>query len=212
MENGMSVESTTKHEPLTTEEEYFHRLDVELLDQMRKRAALEKERLQLAEVSHVKDQAILDALARVGFNRGNAMLLHLVPLIEVAWIDGAVSRAERDRIVELARSRGIEEGSAADQQLSTWLDQRPSDEVFRMAVHALRAVLEGLPRTQNDAGASSLLQSCADIAAASGGLFGLTTPVSDAERKLLENLARQLALDHPIAARQLVDDTQMPRS
>ena len=208
----MSLESTTKHEQLTTEEEYFHRLDVELLDQMRKRAALEKERMQLAEVSHVKDQAILGALARVGFNGENAALLHLVPLVEVAWIDGAVSRAERDRIVELARSRGIEEGSAADQQLSTWFDQRPSEEIFRTAVQALRAVLEGLPPSQNNAGVRSLLQSCADIAAASGGLLGLTSPVSDAERKLLQDLARQLAVDHPIAGRQLVDDIQMPRS
>jgi hypothetical protein len=71
----MSRENLTKREQLTTEEEYFHRLDVVLLDQMRKRAALAEERLQLAEVSQVKDPVILDALAEAGFNRGNAMLL-----------------------------------------------------------------------------------------------------------------------------------------
>ena len=156
----------------TTEAEYFHRLDVELLDQMRKRAAFEEERLQLAEQSHIKDQAILDALAQVGFNHGNAMLLDLVPLIQVAWIDGWVSRAERDGIVKVARTRGIEEGGAADQKLSSWLDQQPSEEVYRTAVRALRAVLETLPPSQSEAKATSLLRSCRDVAAASGGLFG----------------------------------------
>jgi hypothetical protein len=84
MEDGMSLQTLRKRKQLTTEAEYFHRLDVELLDQMRKRAAFEEERLQLAEQSHIKDQAILDALAQVGFNLGNVMLLDLVPLIQVA--------------------------------------------------------------------------------------------------------------------------------
>jgi hypothetical protein len=207
----MSLKTPIQRERLTTEAEYFHRLDVELIDQMRKRAALEEGRLQLAEVSHIKAQAVLDALAQVGFNHGNAMLLHLVPLIQVAWIDGSVSPAERDRIVKVARSRGIEEGGAADQQLSTWLDKRPSEEVFRTAVRALRAALETLPPSEIEASVKSLLQSCTDIAGASGGLFGLTTPVSAAEQKLLEDLARQLDLDLPMAARQVVSNIQTPR-
>jgi hypothetical protein len=158
MEDGMSLQTLRKRKQLTTEAEYFHRLDVELLDQMRKRAVFEEERLQLARASNIQDQGILDALAHVGFNHGNAMLLDLVPLIQVAWIDGSVSRAERERIVKVARSRGVEDGSAADQQLSTWFDQPPSEEVYRTAVRALRAVLETLPASQNEASASSLLQ------------------------------------------------------
>jgi len=193
----MSLESPGKHTRLTTEQEYFHRLDVELIDQMRKRAALEEERRRLSEVTQVKDEAILDALAEVGFDHGNAILLHLVPLLQVAWVDGSVSSAERDRIVREARSRGIDEGGAADQKLSTWLDQRPSEEIFRTAIRALRSVLAASPPTPNEANASSLLQSCADVAAASGGLLGLTTPVSAVERRLLKDLARELELDHP---------------
>ena len=198
----MSLESPGKRERVA-EDEYFHRLDVELLDQMRKRAALDKERQQLAEVSQIQNQPILDALARVGFSHRNVTLLRLLPLIQVAWTDGSVSRAERDLIIKVARFRGVPEGSAADQQLSMWLDQRPSDEVFETAVRALRASMETLPSNQNEANARSLLESCEGVAAASGGFFGLTTPVSSAERKLLEDLARKL-LDHPVASPQAV--------
>ena len=195
----MSLESPGKHTRLTTEQEYFHRLDVELIDQMRKRAALEEERHRLAEATQVKDETILDALAEVGFNHENATLLHLVPLIQIAWIDGSVSSAERDRIVREARSRGIDEGGAADQKLSTWLEQRPSEDVFRTAIRALQLVLAASPQSPNEASANSLLRSCADVAAASGGLFGLTTPISAVEQSFLTDLARQLGLDHPLA-------------
>ena len=134
----MPLKTPNKRERVA-EDEYFYRLDVELLDQMRERAAVEEERRQLAEASNIQDQGLLDDLARVGFNPRNARLLHLVPLIQVAWVDGSVSRAERDRHRESGPSPGIEEGCAADQQLTMWLDQRPSDEVFETAVRALRA-------------------------------------------------------------------------
>jgi hypothetical protein len=198
----MPVKTPKKRERVA-EDEYFHRIDVELLEQMRQRDAAREERRQLAEASNIQDQRILDDLARVGFNPRNAKLLHLMPLLQVAWVDGSVSRAEGNRIVKAARLRGIEEGCAADQQLTMWLDQRPSDEVFAVAIRALRESMETLPPNQNVANASSLLDECEGVASASGGFFGLTTSVSAAERKLLEELARKL-LDHPVASPQAV--------
>lgn len=194
----MPLKAPNKRERVA-EDEYFHRLDVELLDQMRKRAALDEERRQLAEASHIRDQPILEALARVGFSHRNVTLLRLLPLIQVAWIDGSVSRAERDLIMKVARFRGVREGSAADQQLTMWLDQRPSDGVFEAAVRALCASMETSPSNENQDSARSLLEKCEGVAAASGGFFGLTTPVSAAERELLDDLARKL-LDHAVAS------------
>ncbi len=198
----MPLKAPNKRERVA-EDEYFHRLDVELLDQMRERDAVVEKRRQLAEASNIQDQQLLDDLARVGFNPRNARLLHLVPLIQVAWVDGSVSRAERDLIMKVARFWGVQEGSAADQQLSMWLDQRPSDGVFETAVRALCASRETSPSNQNEDSARSLLEACEGVAAASGGFFGLTTPVSAAERELLDDLARKL-LDHPFASPQAV--------
>ncbi len=193
-EDGMPLKAPNKRERIA-EDEYFHRLDVELLDQMRERDAVEEKRRQLAEASNIQDQRLLDDLARVGFDPRNAKLLHLVPLIQVAWVDGSVSRAERDRIATVARLHGIQEGCSTDRQLSMWLEQRPSDEVFQTAVRAIRASMETLPPNQIEASSRSLLQDCVDVASASGGFFGLTTPVSAAERKMLDHLAQQLELE-----------------
>ncbi len=70
------------------------------------------------------------------------MLLHLVPLIQTAWAEGGVTQKERDLIVRAARSRGIERGSSADQQLIRWLTERPSEELFEKTLRAIRAILQ----------------------------------------------------------------------
>lgn len=188
----MIRETPSKHAHLTTEEEYFHRLDAEALEQLRKRAASEEERLRLAEASHVKEPAILDALARLGFHQGNVMLIPLVPLIQVAWADGSVSHAERDRVVRFARRQEIQEGTLANQQLAAWLEQKPSNEIFQTARRALRTLLDQLPESQREARKRSLHQSYAAVASASGGLLGLTRPICPAEQELLDELGREL--------------------
>jgi hypothetical protein len=174
------------------EEEYFHRLDLELLNQMRTRAILEEERIKLAKASHITDESVLEALAHVGFSDTNAILLHFVPMVEVAWSDGSVSRPERDLIVALARSHGIVEDDSADRQLQRWLDRKPSQAVLQTAVRALRAILESLPRSESDPLAHLLLKDWVDVAAASGGFLGISSSVSAVEQGLIEHLARQI--------------------
>jgi hypothetical protein len=183
------------------EEEYFHRLDLELLDQMRKRAIEAEDRSRLAKSSTITDDAILEALAQVGVSHTNAMLLHFVPLVEVAWRDGSVSCAERDLITAVARFRGIIEGDTADCQLSRWLNQRPSPDVLQAAVRALRAIVQSLPAVESEVFAHSLLKDCVDVAAASGGFLGFSSSVSSVERLLIEELARQLTLNQAAVAR-----------
>jgi hypothetical protein len=188
----MSHETPSTHVRLTTEEEYFHRLDAELLEQMRRQAAADGERLRLAEVSQISDVAILDALSRAGFHHTNASLLPLVPLIDVAWVDGSVSDAEKETIIGIARREGIEKGSPADEQLAAWLQHKPSEEVFHAARLALRALIGALLECQREVRKRLLLQSCTEVASASGGLFGLTSPISPAERDLVAELGWQL--------------------
>ena len=60
----------------------------------------------------------------------------------VAWAEGGITKAERELILRLARSRGIEEGSAADHQLTEWLTSRPPEAVFAGARRLIRAMLD----------------------------------------------------------------------
>lgn len=186
MRHGVSVAH------LDSEEEYFHRLDAELIDESRKRAAAEEEHRRMAEASQIEDPKMLELLEKLGYTHTTVILLHLVPLVEVAWIDGSVSSAERDRILALASQRGLNANAPAYQQLMAWLDQRPSQEFFEGTWRAIQMEFESLPADERKAGKDALMQSCTEFASATCERFGWTSRICGAKRKLLREIARRL--------------------
>lgn len=173
------------------EEEYFRRKDRELIERMRQQAEAAETRKQLEAATGIHDPESLKDLEALGFTPRTLPLLPLVPLIQVAWAEGGISTAEREMIVNLARTRDIEPGSAADEQLQAWLHTRPSDDTFRKAGRLIAAILDHPGGTEMHVSADDLLKYCEQIANASGGLFGFGK-VSAEERMALEEIASQL--------------------
>jgi len=81
------------------EDKYFRKRDQELIEQARLQAEDEAAVQRLAEAAGVCEEDILQDLQRLGYTAETVALLHVVPLIEVAWADGTVSEPERDAIV-----------------------------------------------------------------------------------------------------------------
>ena len=181
------------------EEEYFRKREKELIEKMRLRAAAEAERRRMGEQTGVADEEVLQDLQALGYTAETVMLLHLVPLVQMAWAEGHVSDRERALIVEAARSRGIDAGSAADRQLSTWLTHRPSGEFFEKTLRAIGAILQGRPVEEREASQRDLLSYCTAIASASGGILGFRA-VSDEERQVLARISDELERTHGPAA------------
>jgi hypothetical protein len=171
------------------EEDYFRKRDRELVEKMRKASAAEAARRAM-ESQVGLDPALLRELEELGFTPETVALLPLMPLVQMAWAEGGVSDAERKLIVQLARARGMAEGSAADRQLSTWLSSRPSNDVFARATRLIRAMLDK-PVTDHGLTADDLVKYCENIAAASGGILGINR-ISAEERALLNTIARDL--------------------
>ncbi|HUF23352.1 MAG TPA: hypothetical protein VMN81_04425 [Vicinamibacterales bacterium] len=180
------------------EEEYFHRKEQELIAKMRERAEAETARQAIGEKTGVADAQLLQDLQELGYTAGTVALLHVVPLVQMAWAEGRVSMRERDLIIEAARARGIESGSAADQQLAGWLATRPSDELFSTTLRAIGAMLESRPPEEREAGRKDLVSYLTSIASASGGVLGWGA-VSDAERALLTRITAELEQTHKSA-------------
>src|SRR5512145_2731329 len=89
------------------EEEYFLRAEAELLEKVRARAAREAEIRAMGEHHGVEDPEILKALEEAGFDRNTVQVLHLVPILQIAWVDGEVTKAEREEILRIAAARGV---------------------------------------------------------------------------------------------------------
>lgn len=171
-----------------TEEEYFHRLNAELINQMRRAAQLQEEERRMSEASRITDHKILGMLENLGYNHTTIELVHLVPLLQVAWVDGSVSKAERQRILQIAGLRGLKESSPAGGQLAAWLEQRPPEEFFQGTLRAIQVFLGSLPEDQRQVFKETLVQSCKDVAFASCGLRGWKDRICAAKRKLIQEI------------------------
>lgn len=174
------------------EEEYFRRKDRELIEKMRESAAAEKARGEMGRQTGLADPALLAQLQELGFTPETVSLLPLIPVLEMAWEEGDVTSAERDLLIQLARSRNIQDDSVAGRQLEQWMTHRPQPAVFEHARRLIGAMLsagaDGLAATLN---VDDLVDYCEKIAAASGGMFGIGR-VSTSERSLLDRIASDL--------------------
>ena len=188
----------------TYESEYFQRRERELLEKMRERGRRERAQQELAEPVGVSDDEILSALHDLGYTRETVTLLHLVPLLHVAWIDGSVSSAERAGILEAAKLRGVEESSPAYRQLVGWLDKNPGIGFFEDTLRLIGNLLVIMPESESTKHKQDLLSYSNAIARASGGILGLGNKVSSAEQEALDRIAREISTAHPAAVGQVV--------
>ena len=193
---GMPDKDMLRERGRSLEEDYFRKKDRELIEKMRQAAASDLDRQQLAKTSGLEDPALLQELKDLGFTPGTVSLLPLVPVLQMAWAEGGITRPERDLLLRLARSRGIAEGSEADRQLSAWMQAQPDAVVFARAGRLIRAMLDSRSPETSDLSAEDLVDYCERIATASGGVFGIGR-VSAEERTLLASIAEDLKSRQP---------------
>jgi len=173
------------------EEEYFRKKDRELIEKIRQAAAAEQVRKDTGRKIGLDDPVLLKELHDLGFTPETVGLLPLVPIIQMAWAEGGITKAERELIVRLARSRGVEAGSAADRQLTEWMTNPPDAGVYGRARRLIRAMLDAGSTDTGDLNADDLVKYCEDIASASGGILGIGR-ISAEERALISSIAADL--------------------
>ncbi|MEZ4238303.1 MAG: hypothetical protein R3F59_19555 [Myxococcota bacterium] len=148
--------------------------------------------LQTARGGGLDDDELAQSLQSLGLQRDNYRAVALLPLIEVAWADGRIQRAERRRIAQIARDHDI---PVDDAWLDRWLKRRPSKKAFFAARTVLLALMSRLGRDAAPIeSVEQLLDLCLWVAESAGGLFGLAFTVSRSERECIEQIAGSLAL------------------
>jgi hypothetical protein len=74
-----------------SEDDYFRQRDNALIEAMRQQAATDATRERLSQRVGVTDDRVLRTLEALGLSEETVPLLHILPLVHVAWIDGTVS-------------------------------------------------------------------------------------------------------------------------
>lgn len=173
------------------ENQYFRQRDQELIEKLQEQGRRERERAELERELDIHDGAFLEHLQEVGFTPDNLSLLHLVPLVEVAWSEGEVTQRERDLILALAERRGIAPDDQAYIQLTGWLDACPDREFFDTTYEAVRRTLASQDEQSREATEHDLLEWATRVAEATGGVLGMM-PISREERECLRRVTERL--------------------
>src|SRR6185503_4624102 len=118
------------------EDEFFHREDKRLIQQLAALRAAEATREALGQASGITAPAVLDKLVELGIRAETVAALSIVPLVEVAWADGEIDARERRAVVERA---GVPQDSTAGALLAAWLERRPDPKLLTAWTHLVRA-------------------------------------------------------------------------
>ena len=105
---------------------YFRRLE----EERRRQAQANRTRAALAIELGIGDAAVLDALLAIGLDREKLPAIEWIPLVLVAWADGAVQPAERAAILRAAENDGVAEHHPAHDLLSYWLAEPPRENLL----------------------------------------------------------------------------------
>jgi len=185
------------------EEEYFFKKERELIEKIRHRSAVEARLHGLYEAVGVADPKIIEDLQELGYTRETVGVIHLLPIVRVAWAEGKITKPERDLILEAAVPRGVVPGTPAYEILTGWLTRRPTEEFFDKSMRIIEAILTVLPEEEMAKGKRDLLSYCTRVAEASGGILGLGNKIDRKERALLEQIAESMKTSHKSTAQEV---------
>lgn len=121
-------------------------------------------------------------------------LLFLVPLVQVAWAEGFVQRAERKTVLRSAADLKITQETAGYTDLLNWLEERPSDEFFAEATGLLNCWLDLMPSAQSKSFRNILHIRCHEVARSSTdiGLHPKSESIRREEREQISSLGDRL--------------------
>lgn len=163
------------------EDKYFKERDQE--SRAKLRAKLEQqaseldEQQKIAKSVDIDDAELASRIKQLGFDGDSARVFDLLPLIHVAWADGKIQKRERAGILRVLETRGIQPGSEAFRMIESLLEERPSDAYMKQSLEVLRQVTKGLSDR-----AQSIVDMCIEIAASSGGIFGVGKRIGEDEK------------------------------
>lgn len=174
------------------ENEYFQRVDQELLHNMRLEEEREQNLKELTEATGLHDGVVAGHLLDAGIDATNVAALTLTPLVFVAWASGSVSAEERQGVISAALRRGVSSNATAFRLLEQWLQTRPKRQLWELWKEYAAALHGSLPSASADKLRERLVAQAKVVAMASGGFMGVGK-VCPAEQRVLDEMNEVLS-------------------
>jgi hypothetical protein len=187
----MSSEDSLQKRGAALENQFFSEVDKKLTDAIRVKLERADNESALAELSGLKDPGSIAALIEAGVSPTTLPALRLFPLIAVAWADGRLETGERETVLDAASKHGVSHESDSGRLVASWLENKPSDELFAAWEAFAKALISKLPITDALTVQSTIIEEINAVAKASGGLLGWNA-ISLGENKAMNRIEQAL--------------------
>jgi hypothetical protein len=178
------------------ESAYFRQQDAKLLQRLRQGAKLDEIAEALRDKLEIDRHDLLLRVRELGVTAKTASAFLMLPFVQVAWADGAVSKERKAAVLGVAAERGIEPDSPAYAQLGEWLHDQPSDQMIDAALEVIRTAYSVLTPHEREQRIERIVGACQEIANASEGglanLLGLERSVYPTEASIIDHMAKTL--------------------
>jgi hypothetical protein len=182
----MKSEPTEKRRQ-TLEDMFFHEQDRRIIEQREKLQKLKQTKANLARVSGIHDDALLEKLIELEIGPETLATLIGIPLIEVAWADGAMDDKERKKLFESAEKAGLRQKGLDPKIMSAWLQKKPDPALLKAWKHYIRTLCKELGAHERKALEDEVMADARSIAEAAGGVLGLGK-ISAEEKAMLKTI------------------------
>lgn len=169
------------------EDQFFLKQDKLLIEARKKLEAMQETKANLAQVSGIKDEAVLDKLIKLEIRPEALATLFAIPLVAVAWSDGELQEKERDELFRFVHKAGLRNKQVDPTIISVWLKQKPAPELMEAWENYIQALCKQLSPEERQSLKEEVLTDARTVANAAGGFLGFGT-LSPEEQSVLKKL------------------------
>ena len=176
------------------EAEYFGRKDAQLVDKLKAVFHRKVDKEGLRKLTRIQNERLLDNLVALNLSGDLMAAFNLLPLVELAWADGAVDEREVRAILAAAEQEGLVPQSKASQLIEFALKHGPNPEAREAWYHYANELKNTLSAKQLSEFRTDLLEHARSVAAASGGFLNIAFTVSPNEQRVLDQIEKALTV------------------
>lgn len=173
----------------------FHEQDQALLKAFHERLEKLDRREQLKGICGIDDDELLDRMIELDMQPEVVAAIAVVPLVVMAWADGAVQPQEREAILQAAEQTGVGAQDGRYPVLEHWLSNKPGPEILEAWKLYIAALCKQLDAKEIGELKHDLLDRMDKIANAAGGMLGITSKVSSNEQAVKKSLQQAFDVD-----------------
>jgi hypothetical protein len=172
------------------EEAFFARENEALRQRLREMDAAKLKKEAFSAASGITDDVVIEKLASINIGSDTLAALALVPLVAVAWADGAIDDKERAAVFAKAADMGISKQDVSHRLFKGWLTARPSPELLAVWKEYIAALSSTLSDEARRTLKAEVMNRAREVAAAAGGFLSIGRKVSLSEDNVLTELDR----------------------